>query len=64
MPNVMHEYLKLDFDFDLDFFSLFHCKLDERFSEQPFNPSFGSKSIFFCTELGLSVPFDLYTLLS
>ena len=60
MPNVMHEYLKLD----LDFVSLSRCKLDETFSVQPFNPSFGSKSIVFCTELGLSVPFDLYTLLS
>ena len=49
----MHEYLKLD----LDFASLFYCKLDETFSMQPFIIlALGQKTGVFCTELGLSVP--------
>ena len=42
LPNVMYEYLKLDLDF-WNFLSLFHCKLNETFSVQPFNHSSGSR---------------------
>ena len=39
LPNVFNEYLKVDLEFQLSF--LLNCKLNEIFSVQPFNPSFG-----------------------
>ena len=41
LPNVFNEYLKVDLEFQLSF--LLNCKLNEIFSVQPFNPSFGQK---------------------
>ena len=42
LPNVMCKNLSLDLGF-WNFFFLFHCKLNETFSVQPFNHSSGSR---------------------
>ena len=44
-----------------NFFLLLHCKLNESFSVQPFNPSFGSD----CIEIGIKeASFELGYLLN
>ena len=53
LPNVMHEYLKLDLYF---FFFMSHCNLDETFSVNISILALGQKTSVFCAELELPVP--------